>query len=160
MAALLVPMDGGVAFRIEKPIVLIGRHQECDLPLPAYVKVSRRHCCIVQAGERYLVRDLGSMNGLRVNGKRVNESELISGDEVSVADAVFVFQNGAVRTAVRGVAEVSGTSVRTGISANRPDPQMDSARKQEATDREDLPQDKLSLGKSNDSHTGSKFVEV
>jgi len=96
MPALLIPVDGGPAFRLEKPIVLIGRHEDCDLSLPDQVKISRRHCCLARVNDRYVIRDLGSMNGLRVNGRRVTEAELMPGDELAVADTVFLFQNGSV----------------------------------------------------------------
>lgn len=96
MPALLIPVDGGPAFRLEKPIVLIGRHEDCDLSLPDQVKISRRHCCLARVNDRFVVRDLGSMNGLRVNGRRVTEAELMPGDELAVADTVFLFQNGSV----------------------------------------------------------------
>ncbi|MGQ0634204.1 MAG: FHA domain-containing protein [Planctomycetaceae bacterium] len=92
MAASLVPTEGGNPIPIDKPIVLIGRHQECDVSLLKSTKVSRRHCCIVQAGERFVLRDLGSMNGIRVNGHRVVETELSPGDEITVADVAFQFQ--------------------------------------------------------------------
>ena len=93
MPARLIPVDGGPAFRLEKPITLIGRHEDCDLALPQQVKISRRHCCIARVDDRFLVRDLGSMNGVRVNGKRVTEAELRPGDELAVADTMFVFQD-------------------------------------------------------------------
>src|SRR5262245_56639092 len=86
MAASLVPAEGGSPVVLDKPIILIGRHQECDISLQASSKVSRRLCCIVQVGERYVLRDLGSMNGIRVNGHRIVETELCPGDELSVAD--------------------------------------------------------------------------
>jgi pSer/pThr/pTyr-binding forkhead associated (FHA) protein len=91
MAAILIPVQGGSQVILDKPIILIGRHQECDVSLPASSKVSRRHCCIVQVGERYVLRDLGSMNGIRVNGHRIVETELCPGDEVAVADICFTF---------------------------------------------------------------------
>lgn len=91
MVASLVPKEGGRTYQIDKPIVLIGRHQDCDVALAQSPKVSRRHCCIVQCGERYIVRDLGSMNGVRVNGERIIEAELHPGDEISVADLLFQF---------------------------------------------------------------------
>jgi pSer/pThr/pTyr-binding forkhead associated (FHA) protein len=92
MATILVPAEGGQPIPVDKPILLIGRHQDCDIPLSDNSKVSRRHCCIVQCGDRYLIRDLGSMNGIRVNGHRLVESELKSGDEISVADVAFTFR--------------------------------------------------------------------
>lgn len=92
MVASLVPTEGGNPIVLDKPIILIGRNQDCDIALQNSSKVSRRHCCIVQCGERYLVRDLGSMNGVRVNSTRVIEAELKAGDEVAVADVDFTFR--------------------------------------------------------------------
>jgi pSer/pThr/pTyr-binding forkhead associated (FHA) protein len=92
MAASLIPMEGGSPISLDKPIMLIGRNQDCDISLQISSKISRRHCCIVQCGERYLLRDLGSMNGVRVNAQRVVEAELKPGDEVAVADVEFTFR--------------------------------------------------------------------
>jgi pSer/pThr/pTyr-binding forkhead associated (FHA) protein len=73
---------------LQRPVVLVGRHPECDvrIDLP---QVSRRHCCIALAYDRLLVRDLGSRNGLRVNGHRVEEAQLRPGDEVAIAHVIF-----------------------------------------------------------------------
>jgi len=67
---------------------LIGRHPECDvrIDLP---KVSRRHCCVALAYERVLIRDLGSRNGLRVNGLLVEEAQLSGGDEVAIGPVLY-----------------------------------------------------------------------
>ncbi len=92
MAASLIPTEGGSPILLDKPIMLIGRSQDCDISLQISSKVSRRHCCIVQCGDRYVLRDLGSMNGVRVNSQRVVESELKPGDEVAVADVEFTFR--------------------------------------------------------------------
>src|SRR5262245_37979597 len=92
MAASLIPMEGGSPIALDKPIMLIGRNQDCDISLQTSSKISRRHCCIVQCGERYLLRDLGSMNGVRVNAQRVIELELNAGDQISVADVSFTFR--------------------------------------------------------------------
>jgi pSer/pThr/pTyr-binding forkhead associated (FHA) protein len=91
MGATLKPADGGSPLSLDKPIMLIGRNDSCDIALATSSKVSRRHCCIVQCGERYLLRDLGSMNGIRVNTHRVVEMELRQGDQVAVADVNFTF---------------------------------------------------------------------
>lgn len=94
MPARLTPVDGGAAFRLEKPIVLIGRHEDCDLSLPEHVKISRRHCCVARVDDRYVIRDLGSMNGVRVNGERVTEAVLQPGCKLAIADTLFVFEDG------------------------------------------------------------------
>lgn len=92
MGASLTPSSGGSPIVLDKPIILIGRNDNCDIALESSVKVSRRHCCIVQCGDKYLVRDLGSMNGVRVNTQRVVETELQQGDTLSVADVTFTFR--------------------------------------------------------------------
>jgi predicted component of type VI protein secretion system len=92
MAANLIPTEGGSPIALDKPIMLIGRNQSCDISLQVSSKVSRRHCCIVQCGRKYLLRDLGSMNGVRVNTHRVVEIELRPGDHVAIADVLFTFR--------------------------------------------------------------------
>src|SRR4051812_23854011 len=90
MSARLVPLIGGTAptIHLQRPVLLIGRHGDCDvrLDLP---QVSRRHCCVALAYDRLLIRDLGSRNGVRVNGRLVEEVQLHPGDEVAIAQIVF-----------------------------------------------------------------------
>lgn len=94
MAASLVPRIGGSPIYLDKPIVLIGRHQDCDAVLQTSTKVSRRHCCVARVNEQFVIRDLGSMNGVRVNGARVVEALLCAGDEVAIGDQFFVLNLG------------------------------------------------------------------
>ena len=46
--------------------------------------MSRRHALITRRGEKTVILDDRSLNGLQVNGKRVTESELRDGDTVIV----------------------------------------------------------------------------
>lgn len=63
--------------------LVIGRAAECDCVLPDST-VSRRHASIRRRGETWLLRDLGSTNGTRVNGWRlVEEVEVHPGDRVT-----------------------------------------------------------------------------
>src|SRR5215213_6848981 len=90
MSAQLVPLTAGnfPTIPLQRPVLLIGRHPECDvrIDLP---KVSRRHCCVALAYERILIRDLGSRNGLRVNGRLVEEVQLHPGDEVAIGPILY-----------------------------------------------------------------------
>ncbi len=90
MPVQLVPMNGGAfpAVTISRPVMLIGRHNECDVQLDSPL-VSRRHCCVALAYDRMVIRDLGSANGVRVNGRRVEESSLVHGDEVAIAHFLY-----------------------------------------------------------------------
>src|SRR5271155_5719455 len=83
MPAQLVALTEGPNILLDKPIVLFGRHPECDIQIDSR-KVSRRHCCIAQVNDYLVVRDLGSTNGIRINGIRVLEGRLKAGDELTI----------------------------------------------------------------------------
>jgi predicted component of type VI protein secretion system len=83
MPAQLVALDEGASVLLDKPILLIGRHPECDIQIESR-KISRRHCCIAQVADYLVIRDLGSTNGIRINGSRVREGRLDEGDEVVI----------------------------------------------------------------------------
>src|SRR5262249_4444714 len=85
MPAQLVALSDGPNILLDKPILLLGRHAECDIQLNSR-KVSRRHCCIAQVNTYLVVRDLGSTNGIRINGVRVLEGRLKAGDELTVGN--------------------------------------------------------------------------
>jgi transcriptional regulator with PAS, ATPase and Fis domain len=78
------------AFPFQQERMLIGREPgaELELDVPA---VSRKHAEIAWANGSYHVRDLGSRNGVIVNGRRVQGSPLEHCDEVRIGDAIFKF---------------------------------------------------------------------
>jgi pSer/pThr/pTyr-binding forkhead associated (FHA) protein len=76
--------------RLDKAIILFGRHPDCDVVITSSRKVSRKHCCVAQINNNFVVRDLGSMNGVRVNGVAVKRTARLNpGDELMVGDVVF-----------------------------------------------------------------------
>ena len=81
----LLSLTDGPSILMDKPILLFGRHEECDVQLNSK-KVSRRHCVLAQVNDYLVVRDLGSTNGVRVNGVRVAEGKLRPGDELQVGN--------------------------------------------------------------------------
>src|SRR5215813_6085880 len=83
MPAQLVSLMHGPSILVDKPILLVGRHPECDIQLDSR-KISRRHCCIAQVADYLVVRDLGSTNGIRINGTRVVEGRLNQDDELMI----------------------------------------------------------------------------
>ncbi len=85
MAAHLLSLTDGPSILIDKPILLFGRHEECDVQLNSK-KVSRRHCVLAQVNDYLVIRDLGSTNGVRINGTRVSEGKLRPGDELQVGN--------------------------------------------------------------------------
>jgi adenylate cyclase len=56
-------------------------------------KVSRNHAKIEKRGNTYVVTDLGSFNGTRVNQKFIKSMELKNGDEIRVGKACMVFRS-------------------------------------------------------------------
>jgi pSer/pThr/pTyr-binding forkhead associated (FHA) protein len=85
MPPQLMALTDGPSILLDKPILLIGRHQECDIQIPSR-KISRRHCCIAQVNDHLVIRDLCSTNGIRINGVRVHEGNLNSGDELTIGN--------------------------------------------------------------------------
>jgi predicted component of type VI protein secretion system len=85
MPAQLIALTDGPNILLDKPILLLGRHPECDIQLNSR-KVSRRHCCIAQVRDYLVVRDLGSTNGIRINGEKVDEGKLHAGDELTIGN--------------------------------------------------------------------------
>ncbi len=71
----------------------IGRLPECDVTLDD-PSVSRRHARVLRKGDRWMVSDLGSTNGVRVNGDQVSEAELRDGDHLDLGGVKLAFSQG------------------------------------------------------------------
>ena len=94
MPVRLIPSQSGKSIKLDKPVVLIGRNPDCEVVLPKSRKVSRNHCLVACVDNRIVVRDLGSTNGVWVNGQRVErEARIRLGDELSVADVKYHLVN-------------------------------------------------------------------
>ncbi|MCA9051145.1 MAG: FHA domain-containing protein [Planctomycetaceae bacterium] len=94
MVAVLQPADKtqGKLILIDRAVVLVGRSSDCDAIIGHSQKISRRHCALVQVDETYYVRDLGSMNGVWLNGERVQRETLMkAGDRLSIGDVEYIF---------------------------------------------------------------------
>jgi pSer/pThr/pTyr-binding forkhead associated (FHA) protein len=100
MPAQLIALNDGMRILLDKPILLLGREPECDIQFDSR-KVSRRHCCIAQVGDRLIVRDLGSTNGIRINGVRVLEGYLNTGDELTIGNQRYQVSWGEQSQSVR-----------------------------------------------------------
>jgi predicted component of type VI protein secretion system len=103
MPIRLIPATAGEPIRLDKPVLLIGRNPDCDVVLTESRKVSRNHCLIACVDDKLFVRDLGSTNGVWINGHRVErEGRIRAGDELSIADLKYavrqVDRNGTAKT--------------------------------------------------------------
>lgn len=91
--AILVLRGGegeGDHYVLSSPLTNIGRHADSDISLDD-ITVSRRHCEITSENSRFIVRDVGSLNGTYVNQKRVDVIELTQGDELQIGKFHLVF---------------------------------------------------------------------
>ena len=82
---------GGKANKSQVAVKLpavIGRSREADLTV-AHPMISRRHCELYEVNGLVMVRDLGSLNGLFVGGRQVNEAALHPNAEFSIGPLTF-----------------------------------------------------------------------
>lgn len=84
----LVPQGGGDPVPLLKRKLLVGRRDSCDISL-RFANVSSRHCELELVDGYWMVRDLGSSNGTKVNGVRVRSKWVLPGDEVAFAKHRF-----------------------------------------------------------------------
>ena len=71
--------------------VSIGRSAANTLALPEENLASRKHCVVEMVGDSYVLRDLGSTNGTRLNGQRVDQAVLTSGDQVRIGSTDITY---------------------------------------------------------------------
>jgi serine/threonine-protein kinase len=116
---------------------VVGRAADCDIRVPAdltYQDVSRRHCAFALDPPAVRVRDLGSLNGTRVNGVKIGQQENLQWADDSVegtspwvelypGDEVRLGQLTALRVdvcppedAIRGIDNVNARAFGQGIS--------------------------------------------
>ena len=67
--------------RINKRVTTIGRSRDCDIVV-ADENASRLHAEVRHSGQDYLIVDMGSTNGLEVNGRSTKRQALADGDVV------------------------------------------------------------------------------
>jgi pSer/pThr/pTyr-binding forkhead associated (FHA) protein len=83
--------EAGFKLDIKQDEVLIGRSSDCDVSV-SDKSVSGRHCAILNNGGRYLLRDLESTNGTRLNGGLVKQARLKPGDTIEVGSVELVLE--------------------------------------------------------------------
>jgi hypothetical protein len=86
-AALVID---GKRHELTRAATVLGRSKECDLPIDD-ANISRRHAEIRREDGAYWIVDLGSTNGIEVNGRRVERTKLLNQDRIVLGrtDALF-----------------------------------------------------------------------
>src|SRR6516225_495415 len=84
MPCRLVASAGRPPIRLNRALVVVGRHPDCDARLDS-PRVSRWHCCMTEVDGEVWVRDLGSTNGTWIDGRRASSGRLRIGDVLAIA---------------------------------------------------------------------------
>ncbi len=82
--------SAGAEFLVEKEEITIGRDPASDIFLND-ITVSRRHARIYFEKAEAYIEDLGSLNGIYVDGKRVDKAKLKPGSEIQIGKFKLVF---------------------------------------------------------------------
>ncbi len=91
-----------LVFTINKPMLTLGRGEDNDVLVPAAIPnadtVSLHHAQLRRDKDKYIVRDLGSRNGLKVNDRYTMQNLLEDGDRLSfgAVEAIFHQPGGGV----------------------------------------------------------------
>ena len=80
-----------LAFPIQGSRVTVGREDDNEIQLP-HEKVSKHHAALLPAEGGWAIEDLGSTNGLFVNGKQVQRAALKHGDHVKIGPFELYFE--------------------------------------------------------------------
>lgn len=80
----LIPIGGGDPIPLFKTKLLVGRRESCDIAL-RFQNVSSHHCELELINGYWHVQDVGSRNGIKVNGERCESKFLLPSDELSIA---------------------------------------------------------------------------
>jgi pSer/pThr/pTyr-binding forkhead associated (FHA) protein len=76
---------------LDGPVAVLGRSRECDCVLND-PNVSRRHAELKRGSTGdWQIQDLGSTNGIKVNGRQVDSARLTPGDQVQIGTTYFTF---------------------------------------------------------------------
>jgi diguanylate cyclase (GGDEF)-like protein len=90
LLTVLVGLNAGQVFTLDREETLLGRSRDADVRIDD-VGISRKHARIVRAdGRRHILEDLGSANGIFVNGRRVERVDLVNGDRVQIGPAIVL----------------------------------------------------------------------
>ena len=86
-ATLVIVKGGaeGTEYTLDGDSVVIGRDPDTDIPLDDKA-VSKRHAALELATGGYRIRDLGSTNGIQVNGAAVRAADLKHGDRIVIGE--------------------------------------------------------------------------
>jgi pSer/pThr/pTyr-binding forkhead associated (FHA) protein len=108
----------GISYRVADQIITIGRDLSNTMVLPD-VSVSRMHARVIPKAKKYVIEDLGSVNGTFVNRERVSRQALEIGDAITLGKTSLQFLH--LRTPEESVEESWDSSVIAGVLREKQD---------------------------------------
>ena len=85
---------GSTTYALSRPVTRIGRGSDADLRIDD-PGISRNHAELRRSGGDVTIVDLGSTNGIVINGRRVDQERLRDGAEVRLGSTTLTFHQGA-----------------------------------------------------------------
>lgn len=116
-----LPDGGSSTHELTEDVITIGRIEENLIEIPD-ISVSSRHAQLAKDDGDYVLRDLGSTNGTRLNGRELPEGEdvkLSDGDKVAFGK-VKVLYNSEVPAASRPLPVEESVAVLPAAASVRP----------------------------------------
>ena len=92
-AAGVLVLPTGEQVVLTEYLVTFGRLPECTVSFDD-TNVSRQHAEIRPEGDGFVLTDLGSTNGTKVNGARITRHRLLDGDRITLGSTVVEFRAG------------------------------------------------------------------
>lgn len=83
----------GATYLLDDDVIRVGRNPNNEIFLDD-VAVSRKHAEFHRHANHFELRDVGSLNGTYVKGKRVESHTLVNGDEVQIGAFKLIFLTG------------------------------------------------------------------
>ncbi len=107
----------GRNFELTLEKCIAGRLDTCDITLKDPT-VSTRHCEFIKTGSTYIIRDLNSTNGTRVNNVPVSEQELKSSDILQIGGIEILYDcdDKSVSTALKTQTGINLEGTQVGVS--------------------------------------------
>jgi pSer/pThr/pTyr-binding forkhead associated (FHA) protein len=84
----LIPQGGGDSIPLTRSPLVLGRRETCDISLQ-FPNVSGKHCELTFKDGIWILRDLDSTNGTKVNGVGILKKIIHNGDVITIAKRNF-----------------------------------------------------------------------
>ena len=82
---------GERVYELRAEATVIGRSRQCDIVI-GDPNVSRRHCEVRREGDEHVIIDLGSTNGVLINGRQIQRAALAEGDRLQIGGTPALFE--------------------------------------------------------------------